>query len=891
MADRPFRFLPILGLSIALTCFVPTFAQEKPAPDGPKPEAAPPAPAPKPAEHEMLLKDAKRVEGLIPLYRTETKLFAELGGNHYADEYLVLISIARGIGQGMLLGGMTWGFGDEWVWQFRKVDKSVHVIRRNIRFKADKGTPESTAVRNAYTDSVLFSLPIATKGPNGGDLVELSQIFMSDLPQISNYLPGFMFAANRSTYDSVKGFKDNVELQVAATYASGGQVNFDTVPDSRGVTITVHYSISKIPSTGYKPRVADDRVGYFLTVVKDFSKKDAEDQFVRFINRWHLQKADPSLERSPPKEHLVFYIEKTVPFKHRQPIREGILEWNKAFEKAGFDNAIEVKQQTDEDDWDPEDINYNTFRWITSNAGFAMGPSRVNPYTGQILDADVILDADFVTFWKQEFETLTAESIAAMTGGVPEQLPNASPLAGNAIFSAGSPYRHCLLSQGMARQFAFGATAIMAEADPKKAAEMEEKLIMQGLKEVTMHEVGHTLGLRHNFKGSTQLSLKDLNDVAKTREVGMVASVMDYNPTNIVPKGTPQGDYYPTSIGPYDYWAIEYGYKQFSGSEEEELKKVAARSGEPALKYATDEDTRGIVDPDPEANRFDLGSDSLEFAKQRVQLMKELVPGLVDKAVKDGEDYTKARKAFYVVLDQYGESMYFASRYVGGLHTSRSHKGDKDGKPPFAVVDVNKQRESLKLLEENVFSDKPFDFPPALYNHLASTNWSHWGIREPRRKDMAVHELIVMWQEQILEQLLSPVTLERIHDTEMKVPADQDALTSAELLDRLSKAIFAELRSTPEAGNFTERKPAISSLRRNLQRSYFKTVANIALGRTGAPQDCQTVAYAQLAGLKEEIDKLLASKAKLDAYTSAHLKETSSRIDRVLKADFNVGTP
>jgi hypothetical protein len=889
MFDRPFRFVPVLGLFLALICSAPGLTQEKPAPDGPKPEAAPPKPTP--PEHEMLLKDAQRVEGLIPLYRTETKLYAELTGSHYADEYLVLISIARGIGQGMLLGGMTWSSGDDWVWQFRKVDKNIHIIRRNVRFKADKGSPESTAVRNAYTDSVLFSLPIATKGPNGGDLVELSQVFMSDLPQISNYLPGFMFASNRSTYSSVKGFKDNVELQVAATYASGGQIDFDTVPDSRGVTITIHYSISKIPSTGYKPRVADDRVGYFLTVVKDFSKKDVDDQFVRYVNRWHLQKADPSAERSPPKEHLLFWIEKTVPFQYRRPIREGILEWNKAFEKAGLVDAIEVRQQPDDADWDPEDINYNTFRWITSNAGFAMGPSRVNPYTGQILDADVILDADFVTFWKQEFETYTAEGLAAQTGGVPPiPRPTAGIPFGGDVFGAGNPYRHCWLSQGMARQLAFGATAIMAEADPKKAAELQEKLIMQGLKEVTMHEVGHTLGLRHNFKGSTHLSLKDANDAAKTRDVGMVASVMDYNPTNVVPKGTPQGDYYPTTIGPYDYWAIEYGYKQFSGSEDEELKKVASRSGEPALKYATDEDTRGLLDPDPEANRFDLGSDSLEYAKQRAQIMKELIPGLVDKAVKDGEDYTKARKAFHIVLDQFGQSMYFASRYVGGLYTSRSHKGDKDGKPPFAVVEVAKQRDALALLEQNVFSDKPFDFPPALYNQLAPTNWSHWGIREPRRKDMAVHEIILMWQEQILDQLLSAITLERIHDAERKVPADQDVLTAAELLDRLTKAIFAEVHATKE-GAFTDRKPAISSLRRNLQRSYFKVVANLALGRGGAPQDCQTVAYAQLAALKEDVDKLLASKVKLDTYTAAHLKETSSRIERVLKADFTLSSP
>ena len=863
--------------------------ESKPAPEK---EEKPPMPAvPSAPSHEMILKEAKPVEGLISLFQKENRLFAELSGSNYQDEYMVLIAIARGIGQRPVLGGYTWGFGDDWVWAFRKVEKNVHIVRRNVRFKADSGTPEARAVRNAYTDSVIFSLPVITKGPKGGDLIDLTPVFLSDLPQISQVLPGFMFAPDKSTWDSVKGFKDNVELQVAAVYASGGRIELDTVPDLRGATIIVHYSISKIPSTGYKSRLADDRVGYFLTVVKDFSKKDTEDQFVRYINRWHLQKANLSAEKSPPKQPLVFWIEKTVPFEYRKPIRDGIAEWNKAFEKAGFIDAIEVRQQPDDVDWDPEDINYNTFRWITSNAGFAMGPSRVNPYTGQILDADIIFDADFLTFWKQELETLTPASLAAMTGvRLAPDLADLKHATVGELLGGRDPHRHCCLSHGMSTQLALGATALMAEGDAAKALEKERELIMQGLKEVTMHEVGHTLGLRHNFKGSVYRNLKDINDPAKTRDGGMVASIMDYNPTNIAPKGQTQGDFYPTTLGPYDFWALEYGYKQIAGNEEEELKKIASRSGETALKYATDEDTLGIIDADPESNRFDLGDDALEYAKQRAELMNQLIPGLVERAVKDGEDYTKARKAFNVILGEYGQAMQFAARYIGGLYTSRSHKGDKDGKPPFTVVDAKKQREALALLEQQVLSDKPFAFPPQLYNQLASSNWLHWGTDIPLRKDMAVHEVILMWQETILSQLMSSITLERIHDAELKIPADQEAMTTAELIDRVTNAVFAEVKATGD-GNYTERKPAISSLRRNLQRSYLQMLSNLAMGRNRAPQDCQTIAYAKLTALRDDIEKLLASKVKLDAYSSAHLRESSARIQKVLEARLSLSGP
>ena len=220
---------------------------------------------------EELTKDAKTVEGLIKLYRKDGKLYAELTAAHLNTDFVVLIAIARGIGETPLLGGMTWGFGDDWIWQFRKTDDRVQIVRRNVRFKAAKGSPQEKAVHLAYTDSVLFSLPIVSTSPADGDVVDLTPVFMSDLPQISSILRGFTFAKDKSTWASVKGFKDNVELQVAATYASNGKVSFDTVPDSRGVTINVHYSISKLPQTGYEPRLADDRVGYFLTVVKDYT--------------------------------------------------------------------------------------------------------------------------------------------------------------------------------------------------------------------------------------------------------------------------------------------------------------------------------------------------------------------------------------------------------------------------------------------------------------------------------------------------------------------------------------------------------------------------------------------------------------------------------------------
>ena len=281
--------------------------------------------------------------------------------------------------------------------------------RRNVRFQTKKGTPIAWAVDLAYDDSVLFSLEIESIHPvRNSLLVDISPVFISDLPHLESKVGAAVgssakFEKKLSSWGEIKAFPGNVELKVSIVYDAGNG-SMDTVPDSRGVQLEVHYSLVGLPDTKYRSRLADDRLGHFLTVIKDYSSQIDEEPFIRYVNRWHLQKADMNAKVSPPEEPIIFYIEKTVPYRFRSYIRQGVLEWNKAFEKIGFVDALEVRVQKDDESWDSEDARYNTIRWI-AGASFAIGPSRVNPLSGQILDADILINEGFVRSWQRKYTT------------------------------------------------------------------------------------------------------------------------------------------------------------------------------------------------------------------------------------------------------------------------------------------------------------------------------------------------------------------------------------------------------------------------------------------------------------------------------------------------------
>ncbi len=838
-----------------------------------------------------------------------------------------------------------------------------------------------------------MALPIIALNPmkGGAALIDFSDFFMTDFAQLGLGAVD----RSRSTWSKVKGFPNNLEMEVETTFSGGhrsGTSDNDGVADHRGVTVVNHYSLMKTPDGGYHPRFADDRVGHFLSATKDFGVTDPDTNFVRMVKRWRLEKANPRAKLSPPKKQIVWYVEDTVPIEYRPYVEEGIREWNKAFEKIGFKDAIAVRwEEAGRDEFDPEDTNYCTFRWITSDGAFAMSCLRASPITGEMIDGDVIFDSAFVRVWKQQYALLFGNTTATdgqqdrtplavgevispilaskMGYGQPisQALPGMDALGKNTnhkvpeVIPADQNFLSWQLAKNLARgnrgfcqfqsgfQHDFGLAMIaLAEAQTPPAAppatppattppaatdkpkdkekpkepekketdkkkpepkdELPEEFVGQAIKHIVMHEVGHSLGLRHNFKASTMLTPDQLNDTTITRSKGLVGSVMDYSPVNIAPKGKKQGDYYSTTIGPYDYWAIEYAYKPVDGDETSELKKIAARAPEHDLVYATDEDA--FLNDDPYVNRWDLGADPCEFGKQRIALAAELLKNLDGRVVKDGESWSRTRRAFSILLGQWGDGAFLASQFIGGQSVSRDHKADKDAHDPIMPVLGTKQRECLKFLTDAILSDKAFQFSPTLLRRLGTERWYHWGSNSFAGPgvDISVLERILGVQKIVLNHALNSQTLARIENQQLQANPGTDPLRIDEVFRALTDGIWSDLDHLP-AGK--DDKFVLSTIRRNLQREYLRRLSTMVLGNSGspfgesisyvvflrggnstAPADARALARLHLKEIASRINKTLETTTlKIDDTSRAHLEESRHRIAKVLEANLDIREP
>jgi hypothetical protein len=341
------------------------------------------------------------------------------------------------------------------------------------------------------------------------------------------------------------------------------------------------------------------------------------------------------------------------------------------------------------------------------------------------------------------------------------------------------------------------------------------------------------------------------------------------------------------TIGPYDYWAIEYGY-----TFEKDLKPILARVADPTVPFATDEDTWG---PDPLARRFDYGKDPLNYAESQVRLAKVLREKILDRAVKDGESWAKARQGYEITLGRQFGAVAIAANWIGGSYVNRDRKGDPGDRDPIVPVEVEKQRRALTIVVENMFRDEAFGLEPELLRKMTVDKWWDDGGFSSIFEDptFPVHDRIAGMQASALTMVINPTTLNRVLDSEFAIPAEDDAITVPDVLFGVSDAIWSEIDSAPSR-TFTARKPMISSLRRNLQQEHVDRLIDLSLPNGGfgaAAKPVSNLSVHYLRQLQSKIDKVLASHAsKIDPYTTAHLSEASVRIGRALEAQYIYNT-
>ncbi|WP_293018707.1 zinc-dependent metalloprotease [Moorena sp. SIO3I8] len=890
---------------------------------------------------DKVVEDAEKLAGLLTLYRNKEKekIYLEIEPDQLNQNFLCVVTLASGIGE---LGLQTGWPVNDFLFQFRRRQKTIDLVIPNIYFRTRPGDPQERSVKRSFSDSVLYSLPITSIHPERKTLlVDLTSLLVSDgsfsgLASAFPWILGGSYGVDpqKSYVSDAQAFPLNVEIESVYGFSGGGDLFFPlrSLPDQRAFNLSVRYSFSQLPTNnGYRHRLADERVGYFISAYQNLSNQNRKQPFIRYIRRWNLEKQDPTATVSPPKEPIVFWIENTVPLEYRDAIREGILMWNEAFREAGFDNAIEVRQMPDDATWDPADIRYNTIRWSNSFPSFpgiiAMGPSRVNPLTGEILDADVIIDANAVRWIKAEYQAIASQAQSQALSGL-SQFPFNGSLCSNGMkvpylklqeilksnpgkaaqlslpagqFLSGLtqvPDHELCFAMVSAQQAKFGALSLSMVNHQLPSGEEMKTFINQYLRYLTAHEVGHTLGLRHNFRGSTMLSPEELNNTEITRNKGLVGSVMDYVPVNLAPEGMEQGDYFSTVVGPYDKWVIKYGYTPIDAltpqQELRTLRKIAAEGSEMGLSYATDEDTFDFIDP--EAKVWDLSSDPLRYSQWQMENAKGIWKRLNTSYLLPQESAGDLRDRFDTVFSYFFENAMSLTGYIGGQTFNRNYTGGKTGTLPFEPIPVEKQRQALAMLGEYMFAEDTFNFSPQLLNQLAPSRWTHWGaFTTIFPLDYPIHERVMLVQTMVLGDLFSSERLARLRDAQLKTSSGE-ALTMAEVFDTVQDSIW-KLDSNAKI-------EPISSLRRGLQRQYMSLLVNMALRNSNSletartfpefiiaiqtfntPEDARVLARYKLRQLRDAIANTLNKQGKnLDTASLAHLEGARDRITKVLDA-------
>lgn len=720
----------------------------------------------------------------------------------------------------------------------------------------------------------------------GGEDISDADAYLLDVTDwvFSGMGSGAPYDPERTRIVSLDAYPENIEVEIET--ASPGVPFFlfgggpTTLPDTSVLPMGLHFSLALLPEQPMTGRISDDRVGYFTTDYLDLGVETSDGGVVRLAHRWRLEKADPEAEVSDPVEPIKYHVDPTVPERWRPYVAEGIELWNKAFEAAGFTNAVRAVLPGDEDwpeDYAVGDVRYSSVSWAPSvGAVFAIGPSNVDPRSGEILNADVVFTHGWIQAWTQDFELEGSPLLEA-----PDPEAEKARWASFMALPAEVRGRYCVvMDPALGGDFSpsLMRLALLADGVMAPGEEIPEEFVGQGLVEVTMHEIGHTLGLRHNFRASAEIPWERLNDTAYTAEHGLVASVMDYAPANIHSDRENQGDYYSRTVGAYDVWAVAYGYTpleaEVTGEQHPWLAAHAARGTEHGHAYGTDEDSAAAFGWDPYTNYFDLSGDPVAFYSDRLALAESLRGEMADRTVSEGESWEDHLGGVLTLMFEVYRGGTYLSKYIGGHEMSRAHRGDPDAPEPITPVSTAEQRRALEVITE-ILAGEAMVPSPEDYPFMVRTFWAWgWDSRGFGGLNYDVHQAVRDRRRAILSTLFDTERLGRVRDNAWLAESrGEDAFTVAELVGTVTEAVW---------GGEPGARHASSTFARDLQIDYVSFLLASLSSWAGDTPDLEVLALSTLLEISAGAQAALDA-GGLDAMTEAHYRATVAKVDSAVR--------
>lgn len=899
MNRSPQSFAPLarwttLAAAAALTlagCATPAGPQgasppaAAPAPAATRPAAGPPASAASaptaaarpdtaaPRPFADVSKSATREDGFVPLWREKEKVWLEIAPERIGKPFLFSVNVAQSVGERGLYGSQM---GASWLVEFRRIGNQMQVVAKQVGFRSPADAQANRAVGEGFSESLIASAPVASaEHPERKSVLVDANFLLGDVLGYSTRLEQAFrlpFAADR-TNSFFEATRAEAGLSTLATKVHFAVARIPappllppgapaprtppppaTTPDARSFFVGFVYNLRELPEQPMAVRAADPRVGYFTDSYIDLSNDLRANPRVHNLKRWRLEKKDPQAAMSEPVKPITYWVDRNVPLRYRASVQAGILEWNKAFERIGFKGAIVARQQTDDAGFDNMDAGHASVRWfVGADVGFARGPSHSDPRTGEILDADIGMSDVF----GRGSRRAARDDVAAP-------------------FAHGDSDDTCTYATDGASQMAFALDLLEARGELEPDSPETEAFVQAYIKDVVTHEVGHTLGLRHNFKASTSVTREQLKDKAFGGARGISGSVMDYNAFNLALAGEPKGEANMVTLGSYDYWAIEYGYKALDSSgETAALRAIAERSlNDPSLVFADDGDVGGEAALDPLVNVFDLGDDPLAYAQRRLALSKELWARVQQRRPQLGDDPERARRSVLAGFRQVNALPTIAAKYVGGMHTERAQPGS--GKATFRPVEPAQQRQALRFLTDELFSNASFRFRPEF---LASLTPNY--IDFDRAGPLSVPAAVLALQTQTLDRLLDAGTARRLLELPNYLPEAQrkGSITLNEVYASVQSAVWSELRSGKD----------IDALRRSLQREHLKRLQGL-LTRPAPTLPADAISLARMQAVELQ-GQLRAASLRTDqsVESRAHVQDALALLTEALRATLQRG--